>query len=124
VPDLTGTLFRASVFCLLAGAFWAAAAAIVIHLASTRLPPRMEPARVWQDWRQKRMVWGAALVLSLVGAALTADWLVPAVVGGDLYWRAKIGEMLTIGRLGTLTGYFLTAFCLTIGSFAARRRAR
>jgi hypothetical protein len=119
---ITGTLLKASLFCLLAGAGWAVVAAAGIYLGSTFVPPRLKRGTVWAEWRRKRMIWGAALILSAVGAMLTPDPIVGRLVAEDLYWRIKGGELLVIGRLGSMTGYLAALLLFTLGAALSRRQ--
>lgn len=119
---ITGTLLKASWLCVSAGFAWALLAAAAIYLASTRFSPKIAHGRVWADWRRKRMVWGGALVLSAVGALLTAEGVVRGVTAHDLYWQVRASDLLMICRLGALTGFLTVLLLATLGSMILRRR--
>ncbi|MFN3651854.1 MAG: hypothetical protein ACK47B_19955 [Armatimonadota bacterium] len=121
--DPTGTLLRIAAYSVAAGVLAALLAALLIHLGSTRLPPRLPASRVWADWRQKRMVWGLSLVLTLAAALAAADFLLRRIGLTDLYWYDRAGTLQTVAYCGALFGYLLIAF-LAVLSAAWRRRRR
>jgi hypothetical protein len=120
--DPNGILLRVAAMSVLTGALCAGLAALAIYLGSTRLPPRVPPNRVWQEWRSKRMVWSLSLVLAALGAALTADGLTHHLAEHDLYWLNRPGDLLRIAWAGVGTGYLLLLLgCVAIGLMKQRR---
>jgi hypothetical protein len=120
--DPTGTIFRVVLAAAAAGFAWAAVAACLIHLGSTRLPPRLPRARIWADWRQKRMIWGISLLLTAVAAVFLGELLAQRLGMVDIYWMGRQPALLWIGRLAGACGYLLLLFVLVIAGVVRRRR--
>lgn len=122
VVDPLGTLLKTSLLSFLAGAGWALLGALLIYLGSIKLEPRVHPSRVWSDWRLHRMLWAVGVVVPVLGAYLTAEYLVRSIGLRDLYWWvAQRTDIVLIGRLGAASGYLLVA-CILV--WMSRRRAK
>lgn len=122
VLDPDGTLLKVAVFCLLAGVGWSALGAAAIFLGSMLIPPRIPPGQVWAEWRRRRVLWGGSLLLTLIGAFLTAEQIYRRVGLIDLYWITKRSSLEWVARLGTACGYLLVLFILVMAAALAKSR--
>lgn len=123
VYDPTGTIFRVIAISMLEGGAWAALAAYLIYIGSTLLSPRIPPARIWADWRRKRMIWGVSLTLSALGQFLLSEWIGRKIGLIDLYWAARPEALLWICRLTATFGYLLVCFFIVLVGVLRRRKA-
>lgn len=124
VLDPDGTLLKVALFCLLAGVVWSVLGAAAIFLGSTRIAPRIPPGQIWAEWRRRRVLWVGSLLLTLIGAFLTAEQVYRRVGLVDLYWITKRSTLEWIARLGVSCGYLLVVFILVMGVLLARSSPR
>jgi lysylphosphatidylglycerol synthetase-like protein (DUF2156 family) len=124
IVDPSGTLWKVSVLAVLAGILWAALAVAGIYSGSTRLSPRIPRDRIWADWRQRRVVWGLSLLLTMLGAWLTGGFVAQRVGFRDLYWLTRDADIMLISRLGSLCGYLFLLLLVTVGALLRRRKRR
>lgn len=124
VYDPQGTLVKVATLVFVAGVLWALTAAGLIYLGSTRIQPRILPQQVWVRWRERRILWGASLILTLAATLLTADAVCRQVALPDLYWQPKAGEILLIAWTGSTAGYLTVLFAFVLLALARRARQR
>lgn len=119
--DPTGTIFRVIIASLLTGAALAIVAVCLIYLGSIRLAPRIPPARIWADWRRKRMIWGLSLMLTAITQVLLVEWLGRKMGLIDLYWAGRPEALLWITRLAGTCGYLLVMLLTVVVSLIRQR---
>lgn len=116
-------LLRVAYGSVLLGLLIGAVVCLVILVVTTRFGARIPAREVWARWRERRMVWGALVILGTVAAILLGD-AVPRVPGfNNLYWKVKGSTLSLIGVTGALTGY---SFALAVAAFSGYlgRRSR
>jgi hypothetical protein len=122
--DPTGTITRVIVGAGLNGIAWAVVAALLIYAGSTWLPPRIARGRVWAEWRRKRMIWGASVMLTAIAAVLLSELVAARIGMVDLYWMARQPALFWIARLAGTCGYLLLMFLMVTTALINRKRQR
>lgn len=103
---------------------WAVFAVILIYLGSTRLEPRIPPGQIWVRWRERRILWGASLILTFSAALLTADAIWRKVAYPDLFWQSRVGEITMIAMTGAAAAYLLVLLFFVLIPLLHRNRRR
>ena len=122
--DPPGTLWKVALFSVGAGAACGALAVLVLFLGSALLKPSIPPARVWAEWRLRRVLWGLTLILTASASILSADAICRRVAFRDLYWLNKAGEITQIAWLGGACGYLLVMLLFVVAGLLIRGRQK
>ncbi len=120
--DPQGTLVRVAALVTAAGMLWAMVAVSLIYLGSTRLEPRIPQGQIWARWRERRILWGASLILTFSATLLTADAIWRQVAYPDLYWQARVGEITMIAMTGAAAAYLLVLLLFVLAPLLHRAR--